>query len=243
MKSNSLIKTILLALGLFQAMGIPCHAQEEPEKKSAMVRFTVWGDWQGKDLYIKGPDSSSGADGGFIKIDLLDLGYSSGMPYQRTKPIELCTPVEKEEETIWQPLITVAIPADIREPLVMIFPKKDGEASHRVFDLNPSVFPYGGYQLVNLTEVRLFAKLDETGLMLGPGESGQFKGNGDSRLNVWLRVAAEGLDKNSYVIYSSMMRNRSDKRMFMFFHRSDSSPDTPVAVRTLVDYAPQKTTP
>ena len=54
-------------------------------------------------------------------------------------------------------------------------------------------------------------------------------------------VAAEGLDKNSYVVYSSMMRNRSDKRMFMFFHPDESSPDKPISVRTLVDFEPQAT--
>jgi hypothetical protein len=34
-----------------------------------------------------------------------------------------------------------------------------------------------------------------------------------------------------------MTRNRDDKRMFMFFHSTDASPDTPVPVRILVDFA------
>lgn len=52
-----------------------------------------------------------------------------------------------------------------------------------------------------------------------------------------LVLAAEYADKNAKIIYSSMMRNREDKRMFMFFHSTEPSPDTPVLVRTLADFA------
>jgi hypothetical protein len=238
MSPGFFLKPVLCVAGLLLAAITVGHAQESAEK-TATARFTVWGDWKGKDLYVKKPGTSSNADEGYVKLDLLDLGYSTAVPYLRSKPIELCTELEKDGETLWQPLITVSIPAGTREPLVMIFPNGESGAGYKVYDLDPSVFPYGSYQLVNLTKVRLFARLDETGMLLQPGEHGHFKGTGQSTLNVWLRVAAEGLDKNSYVVYSSMMRNRSDKRMFMFFHPSDTSPDTPIAVRTLVDFAPQ----
>jgi hypothetical protein len=238
MKPIFLLTTILPVLLL--APGTPGHAQEESREKKPVARFTVWGDWAGKDLYIKKADASPKQDDAYLKLDLLDLGYSAAVSFSRASPIELCTKLEKDGETLWQPLLTVSIPAEIREPLVMIFPNGGGVARHRIFDLHPSVFPYGGYQLVNLSELRLFAKLDETSLLLRPGASGHFKGNGKSELNVWLRVAAEGVDKNAHVVYSSMMRNRSDKRMFMFFHATDASPDSPVSVRALVDFAPRK---
>lgn len=246
MNPRCLLKPLLPALGLFLALGAPVHAQES-EEKTAMARFTVWGDWTGKDLYIKKPGSSSTADDGFLKLDLLDLGYSAAIPFCRANPIELSTPLEKDGETIWQTLLTVTIPAGIREPLVMIFPNGNGGGGprSRVFELHPSVFPYGDYQLVNLSTVPLYAKLDDTVLNLPAGASGHFKGTGKTKLNVWLRVAAEDLEKKSHIVYSSMMRNRSDKRMFMFFHSRDTSSDTatdsPVSVRSLVDFAPQKT--
>ena len=125
----------------------------------------------------------------------------------------------------------------------MIFPKGNGEegARYSVFELHPSVFPYGDYLLVNLSTVPLYAKLDDTVLNLPAGASGHFKGTGKTQLNVWLRVAAEDLEKKTHIVYSSMMRNRSDKRMFMFFHAPDtakgSSTDSPVSVRSLVDFA------
>lgn len=242
MTPKFLLKSILLTLGLLLALSAPGHAQEAREK-DAMARFTVWGDWLGKDLYIKKTGSSSQPDDAYLKLDLLDLGYSATVPFSRAKPIELCTPLEKEGETLWQPLITVSIPAEIREPLVMIFPAENGGASYKVFNLDPSVFPYGDYQLVNLSKVPLLAKLDETILPLLPQASGHFKGKGASELNVWLRVAAEGPDKKGHVVYSSMMRNRSDKRMFMFFHSADPSPDAQITVRTLVDFAQQTPAP
>lgn len=239
MNSRMIFKPLLLALGLM----IPGFAQE-PEEKSTMARFTVWGDWNGKELFIIKPGASSKKDEDFIKLDLLNLGYSAAVPFQRGKPIELCAQLEKEGETIWQSLITVSVPAGIREPLVMIFPEGNSEPRFRIFELHPSAFPYGDYQLVNLSKIPLHAKLDETLLELPPDGGGQFKGAGKTNLNVWLRVAAEDREKKGHIVYSSMMRNRSDKRMFMFFHPRDTSADTtlesPVSVKTLVDFAPQK---
>lgn len=237
MNPRSLLHPLLLALGLLLSLTAIGHSQES-SGKTAKARFTVWGDWTGKDLYIKRPGSSSDPEDDFLKLDLLDLGYSAAVPFRRANPIELCTALEKDEKTIYQPLLKVSIPGEIREPLVMIFPNGKGGARFSVFDLHPSAFPYGGYQLVNLSKVPLLAKLDEAGIKLRPGASGHFKGTGKPKQNVWLRVAAEDADKNAKVVYSSMMRNRSDKRMFMFFHPSDSSPGAPVAVRTLVDFAP-----
>lgn len=238
MNSRNFLKSSLLALGLLLAHAAPGHAQEAKEKP-ALVRFTVWGNWAGKDLYVKRPGSSSKPDEGFLKLDLLDLGYSAAVPFLRASPLELCTPLEKEGETIWQALVTVTIPAGVREPLVMIFPNDDGGARSSVFDLDPAVFPYGGYQLVNLSKLPILAMLDEAVIRIKPGASGHFKGTGKPKQNVWLRMAAEYTEKNSKVIYSSMMRNRDDKRMFMFCHSTDASPDTPVSVRTLVDFARQ----
>lgn len=229
-------RRMVLALGLLLAFLSPAPAQETGDKPS-MVRFTVWGDWKGKDLHIRRAETASKTDDGFIKLELLDLGYSSAVPFRRGNPLELCTPLEKDGKTIWQPVITVTIPDGIREPLVMIFPQENGEASARVFDLHSSAFPYGGYQLVNLSKVQLLARLDDAIIRVEPGTSGQFKGSSDGSKNVWLRLAVEHTDKSAKVIYSSMMKNRSDKRMFLFFHTTDASPETPIAVRTLVDFA------
>ncbi|MFM7181961.1 MAG: hypothetical protein ACKO2G_10925 [Verrucomicrobiales bacterium] len=219
-----------------------CHvsigqAQEAPEKKP-VARFTVWGNWSGKEFYIRDPEKPDKAKDAFIKVDLLDLGYSAEVAFSRAQPIELCTPEQVEGETIWQPVIKVAIPADIRQPLVMIMPDEKAEPGIKIYDLDPATFPYGSYQIINMTEMRLFAKLDDTGLLLKPGEHGHFKGTAQSTLNVWLRVAAEKPDKDAQVVYSSMMKNRNDKRMFMFFSTPKDDPDAEVAVRTLVDFAP-----
>lgn len=236
MNPRFFLQPFLLALGMLLAIPASSLAQETKEKP-AMVRFTVWGDWTDKDLYIKRPGASSKPDEGYIKLDLLNLGYSTAVPFLRSSPLELCNQLEKDGKTLWQPLITVTIPAGVREPLVMIFPDGKGGARFSVFDLDSSVFPYGGYQLVNLSKLPILAKLDEAVIRIEPGASGHFKGSGKTQQNVWLRLAAEYADKNAKVIYSSMMRNRDDKRMFMFFHSTDDSPDTPVSVRTLVDFA------
>lgn len=240
MKSTWPPKILLCAFGLFLVCGAAGLAQEESSQKTPIVRFTVWGDWAGKELYLKKPGTDSKPDDGYLKLALLDLGYSTGFPFSRAKPIELCTQTEKDGEPVWQTLLNVGITAEVRESLVMIFPKGDGKGApeYRVFDLDASTFSYGSYQLVNLTESRLLARLDEKEILLRPGAHGHFKGTEASTLNVWLRVAAEGKDKSAHVAYSSMMKNRSDKRMFMFFHASDASPDTPIDVRTLVDFAP-----
>ena len=229
---------VLLVLGILLVPFLAALAQDggEPEAEKSIARFTTWGNWEGKELYVKTPKASGKPDEAYVKLDLLDLGYSAEVPFLRAQPLELCTPIEKDGETIWQPVLTIAIPADIRQPLVMVMPK--GNPKFRIFELDPAAFPFGSYQIVNLTDMRLFAKLDDNGLLLVPGAHGHFKGTAQSTLNVWLRVAAEKPDKNAQVVYSSMMRNRSDKRMFMFFSAPKGEPDAEVAVRTLVDFAP-----
>jgi hypothetical protein len=229
----------LLLFGLLAGTLGSAPAQTR-KSEGPTARFTVWGSWEGQELFVENPKSSRNGEH-HLKLDLLDLGYSAEIPFERSEPIELCTRLEQDGETLWQPLIRVTVPIGIRDPLVMIFPgEEEASPSYQVFDLDPSVFPYGSYQLVNLTKVRLFAKLDETGILLPPGEQGQFEPEGSSKLNVWLRVAAEDREKNGRIIYSSMMKNRPDKRMFMFFHPSDPSAENPFAVRTLVDFAPAR---
>lgn len=213
-------------------------ADENAESSQSMARFTTWGNWEGKELFIKRPGKSLKPEEAYVKLDLLDLGYSAEVPFIRAEPLQLCTPIQKEGETKWEPILSIPIPADIRQPLVMLMPKGKAEAHYKIYDLDPATFPFGSYQIVNLTDMRLFAKLDDTGLLLVPGAHGHFKGTARSTLNVWLRVAAEKPDKNARVVYSSMMRNRRDKRMFMFFNAPKGDPNAEVAVRTLVDFAP-----
>ena len=222
-------------------------AQESPTSpdgkqvsKGASVRLCVWGDWKGKELFIKKIKRSDSSEEKYLKVDLLNMGYSPIISFNRKKLLKLCSREEIDGELVFRPFLQIKIPSTIKVPLVLLFPDKKGGATYRIFDLDPAKFPYGGYQIVNLSKLPLLAKLDKKGVKLKPGSAHQLKGGSKDGQKMWLRVVtASGKNKNK-LVYSSMLKNRKAKRMFLFFHPSNKKRGVSVGVKTLIDYVPVK---
>lgn len=211
-------------------------APQEKETAGPKVRFAVWGDWKGKELYVKRASPVPGKESPYLKLDLLNLAYSPEIPFKRSEALALCVKEGAEDAPVFRPVMNVAIPLAIRSPLVLVFPDEKGGASFRFFDLDPAAFPYGGYQIVNLSKVPLLARLDEKEVRIDSGMAKLMSGAGEPEKNMWLRVAMPGENNASKLIYSAMLKNRNGKRMFLFFHPSGSGADSTVSVKTLVDF-------
>ena len=199
--------------------------------KGPSVRFCVWGKWAGEELFIK----SSGKI--YKKVDLLNMGYSPKYRYKKGEPLPLFVRKMVDGEAKFAPLMQIKIPATTKFPLVLIFPAEDNSTRYKVFDIHPSEFPYGGYQVVNLGKAPLLAQLDKKGVKVKPNKSVRLNGASKDGSNMWLRVAAQGANNKRKLVYSSMLKNRKAKRMFLFFYPQKDKRN-PIGVKTLVDFAP-----
>jgi len=209
-------------------------------KNSAVARLCVWGDWKGKELYIQKLKRNKNSRSKYLKVELLNLGYSPEITYRKGKGIVLCTRVVVEEKEEFHPLLKIKIPAQIKSPLVLLFPNKKGGASYQIFDLDASAFGYGGYQIVNLSKAPLIVKLDNKTLKIKAGLSKQIKGARKDGQTMWLRVARKTSNNKLKLVYSAMLKNRKAKRMFLFFYSESKAKGGGIGVKTLIDYKPIK---
>ncbi|QQL44871.1 hypothetical protein [Sulfuriroseicoccus oceanibius] len=245
MKRFRMIQCVIVAMIAASLGGVDAGAQSvdaavggEVVAKGPGVRFSVWGNWQGQELFIRNGRGKGTSPDDFFKLELLDMGYSPVLPFSRKAGLALFTQREAEDGTIeFIKMMDIRVPGDVKQPLVLLFPSEKGSPGCRVFDLAPDAFPYGGYQMVNLSKVPLIAKLDDKQQLLRPGGAKRFKGAVEDGQNVWLRVAAKGEDGNPKLVYSSMLKNRQAKRMFLFFYPEETGK---MGVKALVDFQPSQ---
>lgn len=219
-----------------QAQGSSSSTRQSSSKRPT-VRFCVWGKWTGKEIFIKSSKGGSERDKKYLKLDLLNMGYSPKYPFKKGTPLYLFTHELVDEEMTYSPLLQVKVPPSTKSPLVLIFQNENGVARYKVFDIHPSEFQYGDYQFVNLSKAPLLAKLDKKSVKLNPNKSVILAGSTIDGSNMWLRVAAKKNSTETKLVYSSMLKNRKSKRMFIFFYPNDNIRN-PIGVKTLVDFAP-----
>lgn len=195
------------------------------------MHFCVWGKWAGEELFVKSSSKK------YTKLELLDMGYSPKYSFKKGAPLPIYIREVVEGEASFVPLMQIKVPATTKSPLVLIFPAEDNSTRYQVFDIHPSVFPYGGYQVVNLGKVPLLAQLDKKGVQVNPDKSVKLNGSQEDGANMWLRVAAKGANNQTKLVYSSMLKNRKAKRMFLFFYPQKDQKN-PIGVKTLVDFSP-----
>ncbi|BDS08391.1 hypothetical protein NT6N_34310 [Oceaniferula spumae] len=237
MRNFILLKRAWLVIVMI-ACGNLAYAQEDTGAEGTrLFRVTSFGAWKGGELFIKRPKDVEGQS--LIKVDLFDMGYSPPMRYKAAQPILFFKKAENEEIP-YEEVMKVAIPNSMRQPLILLIPRGDKILS-RVFDLDPSKFPYGSCQVVNFAGSDLQVAMDKDSRVLKSNQSQVFAPVREEKQAAWLRVA--DIDTKQ-TVFTTMMMRRAKKRMFVFFiDAQDSKGGKTVKTRMLVDFRPDPKKP
>jgi hypothetical protein len=167
------------------------------------------------------------------------MSYSNGYHYKVGEPIKFYIKTSNEDEP-YKLILSTSIPSDVRDPLVFLTINKE-KVDHMVYDLDDKKFPFGSYKIVNFTTINLLVNFDDKKFSLKP-KSTQFVNpskNGQQKA-VQCRVAIENKGEIK-MVYSSMLMNRPQKRMIMFFYLTKDEVGRPaIKCRSLVDFATRK---
>lgn len=236
MKSFPLVSVILAFAAalpsLAQTASTP-PADERGHKRGPVLRVTALGDWLGPELDIMQPEPGTPPDEIVrVPIDPKDMCYSPAVPFRKDRPLWIVkrgSPPEKPEI-----LLKVAIPSNVRQPLLLLVPK-NGKVVTRIFDTNPSVFPYGSIHVVNFTT-------DELGVLCGK-KGGRVSKGGTYQLSPARpggkpapELLSIGNPKDGKHYFKSMIMRRPEKRMLVFFLTDPKDPSGPPINRMLVDF-------
>jgi hypothetical protein len=224
--ARSLAATLLA--GLFPVMVL---AQDAPKDPPAGFTFKIssWGAWKGPELFIKHGTK-------WLPVEILDLAYSSPLPYNRGEPLVLARKTPSDTGEAYVPLLSVIIPEDCREPLVLLLPDAMGASRPFVVDINPKEFPWGSYQFVNFTHSKLVGLINKSMFSVEPGKVQMINPSNSENTRLAIQVkSVKG--EQSKIVYSNMVINRPSKRMLIFFHSAAGGTGEPtIETRCLVDF-------
>lgn len=217
------------------------HAQTRPGRDSHTIRpantFRIVSstDWTGNDLYILSP-KKKGNDS-MIQLKIYDMSYSKYYPYKKGAPVSFFTKTN-DPETPYTLLFKVAIPPTNKMPLIFVTRTKS-KVHSRLFDIHPSTFPYGSYQMVNLTNKGLIAQFGGNRYSVKPNNSKSVRIKQARKGKAVSCKVARSEDGETKLIYSNIMMNKTNKRLLMFFYpdKDRRGRDT-VQCKSLVDFAP-----
>ena len=208
-------------------------ASNQKKKSGPTFRIACWSAWTKSDLYI-GKSKKK-----MVKVDIFDMSYSKKYPYTSGQPLRFYKKNQEAtgKENPYTLAMSVNIPASCKKPLVMLVLGEEG-VRHMVYDLDAKKFPYGTYKVVNFTSVNLLTIMGGDSFSLKP-KCNHFVKLKSRKKNkaVQCRVAVKS-NGEVKLVYSSMMMNRSDKRMLLFFYPSkDEGGRMTVKCRSLVDFS------
>lgn len=197
-------------------------------------KLTSLGEWQGHALYVNVGKAATTKK--MREVEILDMGYSPAMRYNKGAPIRFFRKTGMEEPE-YEAVLSVKVPESCRQPLILLA-FRGKKISHAVYDIAPAVFPYGACQVANLSPAELRVAMDDDLRPLPPRRVQMFKPVKGEATRSWLRVGAQGHEK---LLFSSMMMRRSEKRMLVFLlPGSDANGRRTMKTRMLVDFKPMR---
>lgn len=210
-----MIKWLMICSGLCLS-SFPALAQveaveliEERAEQGPSLRVTCLGEWNGKELYLKLPKPKKGKK--MIKVDIMNLGYSASIKFDRSKPVQFFEKTLDDEQP-YKSVLKVKIPAKVKQPLILLVPTSK-KVLHRVFDIHPSTFPFGSCQVVNFSRKELRIALDKDQRRLKKMKSAMFQPYKGEKKSAWFRIADAESKK---MVFTTMMMRRSSKRVLIF---------------------------
>ena len=179
------------------------------------------GDWTNSDLFYETPK------GKMQKLALQNMGYSKAYPFTNSD-IKV---YHKEESGEYRAVLSLTVDKTYKKPFIVFFGGKT-KIEYQVFDVDRSVFDYGGLRVYNGTNRKISVKLDEKVETVTENTFTSFEAINSDKKTAWFRV--EEKDK---LAFSSMIMRRKTKRMFMFVTEStDTNGRSKISISSLVDF-------
>lgn len=213
---------------------LTCLAAAQAEKPGKSFHIACWSEWDKEPVYIEKVQKGSSKKE-MVEVGIHNMSYSSPYGYVPGKPINLYKKTG-DTENPYQIVKSIVIPSGVKSPLVMMVKGKT-KWNYQVYDIHPSVFPYGSYKMVNFTPKEVYAKMGEKKLRLKPKQSQSVI---LSTKNAGKAVHCQSWhsEKGKMTrVYSNMFMNRPTKRLFLFFYSTTDSRGKPtVKTKSLVDF-------
>lgn len=143
MKSLLLV-SCLLGIGTWHA------AAQEEDKSGNHYRVTLFNAWEGPELFVRVKKS-------YERLEAFRMAYTKPFRYSTDQPIIFYVKVVTEDgEEDYQPFLKIPVPPMVLQPmLVLHWNEKDAKGGGKVVEFSPRKFPYGSYQVVNLSHARI----------------------------------------------------------------------------------------
>lgn len=220
--------TLLLLLGMAGiALGLN-KTEGSTKNEQHAIRISSLGEWNGGPLFVReGLEKTDPMN----EVGIIDMGYSPNIPFKPGQAIQFFKKTS-DEETPYQLVLSVTVPAAIKMPLILLISRND-KITYQTFDLDPNTFPYGSYQMVNYSTQQLKVAIDQNIKALEPYQRHIFAAARVKAKTAWLRASIESQRK---LVFSSMTTQRAGKRMIVFFLNGDNK--ELIRTRMLVDFQP-----
>ena len=227
MRQFLIAATILLSIWSNEAL-----AQSSNPKKA--FKIACWSEWNKEPVYIETKKEGSTSKE-MIAIETHTMSYSASYKYTATKPINLFQK-SNDPENPYKLFKSISIPGSIKLPLVLLLKGKSGW-KHQVYDIHPSVFPYGSYKIVNYTPQEIWTKMGSKKVRIAPNRSKSITLSSKYAGKSFHCMAAHNQKGKPQVVYSNMFKNRASKRLLLFFYTiKDAKGNRSVKTKSLVDF-------
>lgn len=227
-------------ISVVQAQESDQNSGDEGPKRTFSV--TCWGEWDGPELFVK-EEGQRDAEGKWHKLALADLAISPPLPFEKGSQITLYQQLEGQEGTddeAFKVFARFKVPSTVRMPLLVLF-KSGKKIQGKIFDLSPDRFPGGSYVFVNLGAKPLQIELNNKKFNLKPGQEHLVRGRIKKNQRVQIRANAMNDEGKLTNRYSSMLINRPNKRMVMFFFPTTNQAGLEtISCRSVVDFVQGK---
>ncbi|MFC4993611.1 hypothetical protein [Rubritalea tangerina] len=215
---------------------LTCLALGQSSKLGKTFYIACWSEWGDESVYIESVQKDSRKKS-MVEVGIHPMSYSSPYGYVSGKPIKLYKKTGDPEKP-FQVIKSLVIPSKVKKPLVMMVKGKT-QWNYQVYDIHPSVFPYGSYKMVNFTSKDIYVKMGEKKLSLKPKQARSVVFSINSVKKAIHCQSWHNENGEMIRVYSNMFMNRSSKRSLMFFYTTvDSRGEAVVRTKSLVDFKP-----
>jgi hypothetical protein len=229
---------ILLLCSLWADSGLFAQGDlgDTDGEKGKTFRATLFGTWEGYDLYTRKKTD-------FLPLKPARSSYTKRLPYRGDSIVLYKKEVSEEGEEIYPVALTVPVPAGLSEPLMIL--AWDREEEHpvaKLIEFSPREFPYGTYQVVNLSKYELAGTIrDKTNrIRCQPGESRlvSFDIKSGERAPIVFYAKIEGEVRK---VFGSICIHRERKRsIFLMYPETDKLGRVVFQSSVIVDVAQRK---